>query len=117
MSPAESAEITRRLVVPQDHFVYQDAVSVEVVDAGPLQVGALELPAGVLGVDPAGEPVERMHYSADTYIALPIAVPTDVEAGLVTVVLDIRHQGCRPGLCFPPKTTRVEVLVPVRNPG
>ena len=27
---------------------------------------------------------------------------------------ELTAQGCRPGLCFPPKTTRLEILVPVR---
>lgn len=112
-----STSVRLRLVVPAGHHAYADAISVTPADPAGLVVGAASLPAPELRVDPATGDAERPQYSTDTWIQLPISAPAGTTAGPRVVKLDVTHQGCRLGLCFPPKTTRVEVIVPVRPPG
>lgn len=106
--------LSLRLVVPEGHLVYVDALEFEVVDAAGLEIGPVAPPPGEVRPDPAGEPVDRATYAADTWIRVPVRAPADAAPGLRTVRLSVRHQGCRAGLCFPPRRTALEVVVPVR---
>lgn len=106
--------VTLRLVVPPTHFVYKDSVSITLVSGGQLSAGTVELPVGVVQPDVAGDLPDREQYGADVFIAVPLTAPSSAIAGLQEVVLEVRHQGCRPGLCFPPTTTQLTALVPVR---
>ncbi len=101
-----------RLVVPDDHVAYRDQIEVHVVDAGPLVAGEADFPPAIVKADPwTGEP--RAQYVDDVVIWVPLKAPKAF-AGGVTLTVQTRHQGCRPGLCFPPTTLQHTVLVPVR---
>ncbi|MFT6377311.1 MAG: hypothetical protein ACJARS_003972, partial [bacterium] len=106
--------VTLRLVVPPTHFVYKDSVSISVVAGGELSAGPVILPVGVVQADVAGDLPDREQYGADVFMTVPLSAPLSATAGLQAVVLEVRHQGCRPGLCFPPTTTQLTALVPVR---
>lgn len=105
-----------RLVVPPGTHVYRDGIEVTVTDAGGLVVGTPDLPPGLKLVDP-GDPSNEVRelYDHDVLVAIPVtARPGTV--GLHTVALDLRHQGCKPGLCYPPVQTPMSALVHVRAP-
>ncbi len=106
--------VTLRLVVPPTHFVYKDSVSISLVSGGQLSAGTVELPVGVVQPDVAGDLPDREQYGADVFITVPLTASSSADAGLQEVLLEVRHQGCRPGLCFPPTTTMLTALVPVR---
>jgi hypothetical protein len=106
--------VALKLVVPPGYVVYRDEVEVEVTDAAGLQFGVPDLPAGVLRSNPVDGSDLRVLYDRDVWIDLPVAAPPDTE-GLFRVVMTVRHQGCRAGLCFSPVTTAREVIVRVRS--
>lgn len=107
--------ISFRLVVPAGTHIYRDAIEVEVVDAGGLIVGATDLPAAMKIPDPGGTGEIRELYDRDVYVQIPVSAPKTV-TGLVQVHLVAHHQGCRPGLCFPPKATEMIALVRIKAP-
>ena len=102
-----------RLVVPPGTHVYRDGIEVRVIDPGGLVVGAPDLPPGLKQADP-GDPTGdvRELYDSDVLIAIPVSSPS-ANTGLFTVALDLRHQGCKPGLCYPPVQTAIGALVHV----
>lgn len=106
--------LTLRLVVPPSHFVYRDRVSIVVLEPGPLSVGAVALPPGQVMADVAGDLPDREQYGADVFFTVPFTATRAAVAGLQSVTLQVEHQGCRPGLCFPPTRTELTTLVPVR---
>lgn len=113
---AGEATLMLRLVVPPGTHVYRDGIEVSVTDAGGLVVGAPDLPPGLKRADP-GDPSNEVRelYDTDVLIAVPVAARAG-DAGLHTVGLDLRHQGCKPGLCYPPVQTTVGALVHVEAP-
>lgn len=115
LQAGSTGALTLRLVIPPDHFVYRDRVWVDVVDSAGLSVGELTLPPGERAHDPAGDMPDREQYGRDVFLSLPISASASTDAGLHSVVLDVHHQGCQPGLCYPPTTTRLTALLPVRS--
>lgn len=110
-----SGKISMRLIVPAGTHVYRDQIEVDVVDAGGLTIGATDLPAAMKVPDPGGTGEIRELYDRDVYVEMPISAPKTL-SGLVQVHLVARHQGCKPGLCFPPKATDMTALVRVKVP-
>lgn len=106
-------EVRLVLAVPPGFFVYRDQIEVVAAYAAGLGVAAAVLPPGRRDADPADPAAVREVYAADTVVAVPITAPAGA-GGVVRLVLDVRHQGCRPGLCYAPVTTRLEVPVRVR---
>jgi thiol:disulfide interchange protein len=119
MDPGTTGTLVLRLAVPAGTHVYRDQIDVQVADGAGLAVGKADLPPGLLGADPADADArtdaKRELYDQDVMIEVPITAPADAR-GLFTVLLDAHHQGCRPGLCYPPVTTRLEVMVHVAPP-
>ena len=101
-----------RLVVPDGHVAYRDQLDVQVVDAGPLRAGATDFPPAMVKDDPVTGR-QREQYVDDVVVWVPLKAPKTYEGG-VTLVVQTRHQGCRPGVCFPATTIDHTVLVPVR---
>jgi hypothetical protein len=112
LQPGSSGRLVLRLVIPPDMHVYRDALTVEVIDAAGLLLGAADLPPGERMVDPADGSDVREMYRLSPVIYLPVSVPAD-KSGLFQLVLRIRHQGCRPGLCFPPHEAEITAIVAV----
>ena len=93
-----------------DHSAFPSAVS----EASRVSANAprsIRRPA----VDVAGDLPNREQYPTDVFIRVPLSATETTPVGLVEVGLEVRHQGCRPGLCFPPTTTPLTALVPVRS--
>ena len=110
------ANVTLRLVVPPGDTVYRDQIDVVGhADAG-LVVGAADLPPGRFHADPANGSDGRELYDMDVVVLVPVTVPRATAAGLVPLTLDLRHQGCRPGLCFPPHEEHMQLWVHVTAP-
>ncbi len=105
--------LSLRLVVPPGHVIYRDMLEIVVLDAGPLSVGAVDLPPAQVKEDPADGLDPRPLYPEDVVVWLPLHAP-DGFLGGATLKVETRHQGCRPGLCFPPTTLTHDVLVAVR---
>ncbi|MCO4743957.1 MAG: protein-disulfide reductase DsbD N-terminal domain-containing protein [Proteobacteria bacterium] len=104
--PAER-RLVLTLTVPVGHTVYRDQVEVTVISAAGVALAKPDLPAGERKPDPAGQGAREL-YSTDLVIFVP------VKRGHGTVELELRHQGCKGGLCFAPVTERrfVEVRAP-----
>ena len=107
----ESARLVLRLVVPPGTHVYRDQIEVVVKDAAGFTVGAPDFPPGLKKPDPATGSDERELYDMDVVLHLPVTAPA--AGGLAKIVVEVRHQGCRPGLCFPPKVSTLEILARV----
>lgn len=97
------------LRIPEGHTVYRDQVEVTVVADGGVQVGKPDLPPGEQRVDPAGKDAREL-YATDMVVYVPVSA-TD---GMVE--LELRHQGCKGGLCFSPVTQRLWVQVRAPEP-
>lgn len=108
-----SGRVVLRLRVPAGTHIYRDGIEVLVADAGGLQVGPADVPPGLKRADPGDGGEIRELYDTDVLIEVPV---TGRAPGLYSVTFDLRHQGCKIGLCFPPKSTPVTALVRVRAP-
>lgn len=104
---AGARRIVATLTIPDGHTVYRDQVELSVAEAKGLVVGRPDLPPGEVREDPAGREPREL-YAADLVVYLP------VKRGVGVVKLELRHQGCKGGLCFPPVSS--ERLVVVRAP-
>jgi thiol:disulfide interchange protein len=113
----EPSRLRLRLVVPPEYHVYRDQLEVKVLAAGGLEFGEADFPKGSYKVDPAvagaGSTEARELYEQDVIVYLPVQAPKRGASSAV-VELELRHQGCKAGLCYPPVTQRRSVLVPVR---
>ena len=82
-----------KLTVPPGHAVYREYIEIRVV-GGPVKVGEPGFPEPELGVDPSNPEVYRALYRSDVPVTLPVT-------GAGTLQLELSHQGCRQGLCWP----------------
>ncbi|TVQ93834.1 MAG: hypothetical protein EA397_03525 [Deltaproteobacteria bacterium] len=108
------ATLELHMAVPEGFHLYKDKIWVEVLDAGSLAVGAVELPPGrrVETSDP--ERPHREVFDEDVVLRLPIQASPATPLGLATMVLSVHHQGCYDGTCLPPQRRHLRVLIPVR---
>ncbi len=116
LSEGGAGTLMLRLVVPTGTHVYRDGIEVNVTNAGGLVVGTPDLPPGIKLVDP-GDPSNEVRelYDHDVLVAIPVTAPAGA-TGLHTIALDLRHQGCKPGLCYAPVQTPIGALVHVKAP-
>jgi hypothetical protein len=115
LAPGETGQLVLRLVIPPGMHVYRDQVFVDLVDAAGLDVGATDLPSGERVPDPATGSDFRELYAMTSIVYVPVTAPKKA-TGMYSPRLLVRHQGCRPGLCFPPQATPLSVLVRVVAP-
>lgn len=111
LAAGQEGKIVLRLVVPAGMHVYRDQLEVVVRDAAGFTVGAADFPPGRKMADPATGSDERELYDLDVLVHLPVTAPA--ASGLSKLAVEVRHQGCRPGLCFPPKTATLDLLARV----
>jgi hypothetical protein len=117
LAPGKSGTLRVQLVVPPGTHVYRDQVEVAVAEAKGLKVGPPSLPPGLHKADPADPSTgHREQYDLDVIVEIPVTAPKSAAAGVVPVKLDLRVQGCRPGLCFPPQTETMDAFVRVTPP-
>ena len=100
----DASRIVAVLGIPAEHTVYRDQVEVDVQPRGDVVVGKPDLPRGESLPDPIGRK-PREQFLADLVVYLP------VRRGEGFVTLELSHQGCRPGLCYPPETEEHVVMV------
>ncbi|MEZ4316626.1 MAG: protein-disulfide reductase DsbD family protein [Myxococcota bacterium] len=98
-----SGEIELALHVPEGFAVYRDYVVVRAAE-GPVTLGEPVLPEARLAVDPSNPEEWRALYDHDIVVKVPLK-------GTGTLVLELEHQGCRKGLCWPITTEKHEVTV------
>ncbi|MCB9745331.1 MAG: thioredoxin family protein [Alphaproteobacteria bacterium] len=105
----QTGELRVTFKVPFGTYLYQDMSSVEVLDAGALSLGEPDLAPGVMRFDEAFG-VERPIWEMDAVAVIPVkAAP----AGEHEVLVEVRYQGCRDGLCFLPETEQHSLTVSV----
>lgn len=105
--------VVLRLHVPAGTHIYKDGIEVLVADSAGIQVGPADVPPGLKKADPGDGGEIRELFDTDVLIEVPVTGRTP---GLYPVTFDVRHQGCKVGLCFPPKSTTLTALVRVRAP-
>ena len=106
---AGTARIT--LVVPEGFHVYRDMMSVAVLDAGGLTLGAVSYPKGLAVPDPANPDATREEYPYDVILEVPVTAPK--AAGTYVAQLSVTYQGCKKSLCYMPVTETVMLSVTV----
>lgn len=104
------AVVRVRLVVPPGFRIYRDQVELAAVAVSGLVVGAVVLPPGQLIDD--GEGGVREGFDADVVLSVPV---TASRAGSYRLSFDVRHQGCRTGLCYPAVVSTVATMVVARG--
>ncbi|MCB9760401.1 MAG: thioredoxin family protein [Alphaproteobacteria bacterium] len=102
--------LTVTLHVPSGAYLYREMCSVEVVDAGGLTLGEPDLPPGFVRFDEVMG-MERELWELDAVVEVPVQAPA--EPGAHEVLLSVRYQGCKGGLCYMPQTDTVAVPVTV----
>jgi len=106
-----SGRLELKLQVPPGTHLYRDQLSVtpslDTPENTVAAFGTPDFPPGELEPDPAGGPPREI-YNGDVILYVPVQVDGP---GLWTAVLETTHQGCKPGLCFPPKQQTLSVLV------
>lgn len=103
----EAGEVQLVLHVPAGAVAYRDRIAVQVGETE-VHVGRAVVPAAPIGSRGSGRTEDRERFDADVVIRLPLRV---ADAGLFRVPLTLTHQGCARGLCYPERTTQVELLV------
>lgn len=88
------------LTVPEGYAVYRDELQVKVVSG---KAGEPRFPEPKLAVDPSNPEEWRALYDGDVRIELPVE-PGDL-------VVELSHQGCRKGLCWPHSVVTKTVAV------
>jgi len=112
LSPGATGTLTVTIAVPAGHHIYRDMVAVDVLMDGGLTVGEPSLPPGLVGPDPANPAGTREQYAYPVFIDIPVTAPAT--PGSYAPVVQVRYQGCKPGLCFPAKEAQLVVPVEVK---
>jgi thiol:disulfide interchange protein/DsbC/DsbD-like thiol-disulfide interchange protein len=98
-----------RVVVPKGHHIYKDMVRIDVLDKDGLELGAADIPPGLMRPDPASPGQDREVYPFDLIIEIPVKAPSS--AGVHDPLVEVGYQGCREGLCYPPAVHQLSPLV------
>lgn len=96
--------------VPPGTYLYREMAKVQVLEAGPVDIEAADLPPGVVRFDEAFQK-DREVWEMDAIAVLPLTAPQ--QAGTYTILVDAGYQGCRGGLCFMPANTQLELTLNV----
>ncbi|MFM2248933.1 MAG: hypothetical protein RL071_5008 [Pseudomonadota bacterium] len=109
--PGGQARARVVVAVPEGFHVYRDMMSVTVLDAGGLTLGAADFPPGLSRPDPANPSAEREQY--DTNVVIEIPVTATGAAGRRIAKLEVKYQGCKRSLCYMPATEVHDLVVDV----
>lgn len=99
-------------VVPEEHHLYVDMMSVEAEPSKELNIEKPKFPIGKLKADPANPEQMREIYFETTTVELPIK-PN--QFGIYPAKIEVRYQGCKEGLCYMPKTEMIDTSVVVNK--
>lgn len=108
VAPGAHGMLVLKLTVPAGTHVFRDQLEVKITNMHGVRVGTPDLPPGFKFVDPDVGPRER--YDLDVLINVPVDVPAAVH-GLIAVDFEVRHQGCKDGLCWAPKISALTAYV------
>ena len=115
-APGTTAELQFTVHVLADHYLYRSATSVEITDAGGLEVGEPRFPAAKTKYD-KWEKAEVEIFDKTFLVPVTVTVPADAAPGDHVVRADVRYRGCNPTMCFFPTTDPVELTVKVVGDG
>lgn len=96
-------------MVPPGTLLYRDMLEVTVKGAQGLSVGEIRIPDGFQKPDPAFDGQLRAVFTEDLVVEVQVAAPAGFTGGDVT--LELRYQGCRDSLCYPPTTEELVATV------
>ena len=111
-TPGGTATVEVAIEIPADHYIYREATSVDMVDAGGLEAGPTRYPAPLAKFD-KWENRDVEIYDRTTYFSIPLAVPGDAAPGERAVKIEVRWRGCNPKMCFFPTTEPFDLVVVV----
>jgi len=103
-----TAELTLDLEIPESCEIYRDKLSVRVVDSPGLKLGNAQIPEAT-----HERAIHKQQFGtlrADTAITLPVMALGD-RTGVQVVKLELTHQGCKGGLCYPEVVQQQEALI------
>ena len=115
LAAGDDGVIVVRLVVPRGHVVYRDQLQAQVLGGGDAKIGPADFPPALVGQDPV-DGMERELYDMDVVMEFPVQMPKVVQGDSIPVALRLRFQGCYGGLCYPPRTERRILHVPIARP-
>ena len=97
------SELTLVLRIPEGHAVYRDQIHIRSTSAA-VTLGEPVFPEAKLSVDPSDPEQWRALYEADIQVVVPVS-------GSGVLALEVEHQGCAKGLCWPSTTSSHTVRV------
>jgi thiol:disulfide interchange protein len=98
-----SGELTLTLRIPSGYAVYRDQIHIRGA-SDDVVLGEPAFPEPRLAVDPSDPEQWRALYETDIEIRVPLT-------GQGLLSLEVEHQGCRKGLCWPSTTSSHTVRV------
>ncbi len=102
-------EVTLTLRIPAGYAVYRDQIRIRAKEAtDSVDLGEPVFPEPRLAVDPSDPEEWRALYDHDIEVRVPVK-------GAGHLVLEVEHQGCRKGLCWPSTTSSHTVRVVQRS--
>ena len=103
-----TGELTLHLEIPETCEIYRDRLSVRVLDAPGLEAGEAVIPDAT-----HTKTFDEHEYGTlrdNAQIKVPFTAVGDL-TGVQVVKLELTHQGCRGGLCYPEVVQQREALV------
>jgi len=113
LKPGATGAVRITVVVPKEHHLYRDMMSVTVLEDGGLKPAEASFPPGLTKPDPADPETTREQYDMDVIIEVPVTAPAEV--GEFSVKFAVKYQGCKKSLCWMPQTDEVEAKVKVEG--
>ena len=104
------------IAIPSDHYIYRDATSAAVLEAGALTAGDPVYPAPVTKFD-KWEDKDVEIYNENITISLPVTVPEGTADGAYAVQAEVRWRGCNPKMCFFPTSEVFDLQIVVGEGG
>ncbi len=114
VAPGDSFTLRYTIYLLNDkHYLYKDACSVTVSEAGPFQIGEVHYwPKPQKTHDPF-ENTEKEVYHKPLTMYLTGKVPPDTAPGKVTVRAVVAYRGCNESVCFFPTKETLELDIEV----
>ena len=105
-----SSEIVVTFVIPKDHHMYQDMMSVTPIDKAGLTIGEASFPTGKFKPDPADPSQNREVFDKSIQVKVPV---TGSKKGQYKPQFTVSYQGCKKSLCYMPVNEKHSVPVQI----
>ncbi|MCK6527546.1 protein-disulfide reductase DsbD [Myxococcota bacterium] len=113
--PGGRLDLLYTVHVHPGHYVYREATTVTVTDAGGLKVEAPDYPKPDKHFD-KWENKDTEVYTRTVTVRVPAVVPASAKPGdTLTARAEVRYRGCNPTTCFFPKTDEISLAVKVAD--